>query len=112
MNAEVRSEISPELAAQALRMADDIRSGRLGPERHAEVVALIGKLTETTLEWFFIRPLDSLGVGFALRSAVKLGLASASRAIRIGFGQVIPKIHRDHWTKLADYLEESVRRPE
>lgn len=98
----------PELARRARTVAAAIRSGELGPKRHAEVVALLSEVTEASLRWFFERPVEELGGGPTLRATVRLGASGATRAIRLGLGRVLPRIRQDRWCRIADYIEESI----
>ena len=108
MSHRVVACIPEALAVRAQHVIEQIRAGELGPEDHARVVKLITDISEAVMHHFFIRPMPHLGVGMALRGVVKVGVGSAVKAIGMGLGRVVPKIDREHWTRIADFLDEAI----
>ncbi|HEU0195871.1 MAG TPA: hypothetical protein VFQ88_01475 [Nevskiaceae bacterium] len=108
MSAPLGAAVSPELLAEVRRVVAAIRAGEVGPGRHAEVVDLVARLTEASMNWFFVRPAAELGLNVALRGVVHVGVNGAVKMIRVGLGRALPRVKAERWPRIADYLEESV----
>lgn len=104
----VGATIPPQLAAEALRIVEDIRGGRLTPKDSERVVKVIVKMSETVMHFFFMRPTEAFGVGMTLRGIVQFGVSSALKGISYGLGKIVPKLNQQQLLQLADFLDEAL----
>ena len=104
----VGAPIAAEIAADALRVIEDIRAGRLTPRESHRVVAVIARMTEASMHHFFIVPSKAFGLGLTLSSIVEWGANSSVKVIGAGLKRVIPKLRDAQLRQLADFLDESL----
>lgn len=99
----------PVPAALAERARGVIDRLRTDPRKVArdEVVDLVGDLTQASFDYHFVRPLEDLGVGFATRKGIQVGLAGAVRIIRSSMQKVVKALDEKNYAKLAGYLEQA-----
>lgn len=108
MSSPLYGELPEDLVDEVRATIDAIRDGSLGPSSHARVVDLIARMTDASFKHFFIAPLSDLDVGPTLRGLINVGLGSATKAVRMGLGRVLPKISAARWPRIADFLEAAV----
>ena len=72
-----------------------------------EIIQLIIDMTDASFKYHFVRPLKGLGVGFATRTSIDVGLLGAMRVIRSSLSRVVGHLSDDQAVKLADYLADA-----
>lgn len=102
------SPIAPDLASEleallvAIRQADD-------PTLHRAAAAdLIIRLTDASLDYFFLRGVDRLGLGLIAKQATSLGLKTASGGIALFVRRLGKTMTADQVRHLADLIEELI----
>lgn len=98
--------VSETLSERTRDMIDRLRAEPEAVAR-SEVVDLVADLTQASFDYHFVRPLQDLGVGFATRKGVQVGLSSAVRVIRSSMQKVVNSLDDAHYAKLADFLEDA-----
>ena len=59
----VGAPIPEAVALEALRTAEKLRSGKASPRDAEQAVEVICKMTDEVLNYFFVRPIERLGMG-------------------------------------------------
>lgn len=98
--------IADDLAERTRQTIERLRSAPDQVPRD-DVIALIVELTEKSFDYHFQRPLRALGVGLATRKSIDYGLKGAMRVIRSSMQRVIRGLDREHYAKLADFIEDA-----
>lgn len=98
--------VSDELAERTRQTIDNLRATPDQVKRD-DVVELIVELTDKSFDYHFQRPLRALGVGMATRKSIDYGLKGAMRVIRSSMQRVIRGLDHDHYSKLADFIEDA-----
>lgn len=83
MSSHVAAPVPSDLAADGRAVAERLRNVDDPDEVREEAVRVILALTDEGLKSFFLRPVERLGLGFIGRSAVDVGLRTASGAISV-----------------------------
>lgn len=104
----VGAPIAPELAAEALRVAEAIKSGKLGPKDADQVIDVVSKMTEASMHHFFVKPIQTFGGGMTMRGFAEFGVSSASKAIRFGLKKILPKLKQEQWQQIGTLLDEAL----
>jgi len=73
-----------------------------------DIIAIIYRMTEVSLEANFLEPTKAFGAGQTLIKMVELTITSSLKATRYGLKKVIPKLNPQQKQQLADFLEESM----
>lgn len=99
--------IDEDLATQAQALVDKIRAadGEIGDT--GQITAVISRLTEASLDYYFTRPVRELGGGRTVTGIVTMGNRGAVQVIRRGLKQVMNRFNREQILRVADYLEDS-----
>jgi len=100
---------APVSDALAKRTDEMIKKLRNSPDDvpRGDVIDLVMELTDASFHYHFVRPLEDLGVGFATRKAIQVGLNGASRAIRTSMQRVVKSLDDKHYPKLAELLDDA-----
>jgi len=102
----VGTPVSPELARDAERLVEELRSGyEIEPER---IVGVVYGLTEESLRCQFIRPTEAFGLGMRLRKMIEFAVNTSLKGMRYGLDHVIPKLDDAQRRQLADFLDEAL----
>lgn len=96
-------------AALQARVADMIKTLREAPDTVSRetLIALILELTDASFQYHFVRPLKPLGIGFATRKSIDVGLMGAMRVIRSSMQRVINAMEAERFARIADFLEDA-----
>lgn len=98
--------INADLSSRTEKMISDLRNAP-GEVPRGDVIDLVVELTEASFQYHFVRPLKDLGVGFATRKGIDVGLMGAVRVIRSSMQKVIKAMDDSNYAKLADFLEQA-----
>lgn len=98
--------VSETQAQRIKQMIEDLRNNPNDVAR-GDVVDLVVELTDTSFNYHFVRPLQDLGVGFATRKGIDVGLKGAVRVVRSSMQKVVKSMDDAHYAKLADFLEDA-----
>ena len=98
--------IDARLDTRIQRMITDLREAPSSVARD-EIIQLIIDMTDASFKYHFVRPLKGLGVGFATRTSIDVGLLGAMRVIRTSLSRVVGHLSDDQAVKLADYLDDA-----
>ena len=98
--------IGADLDARIVRMIDDLRRAPASVERQA-IIELIIEMTDVSFKYHFVRPLKGLGIGFATRKSIDVGLLGAMRVIRSSLSRVVGHLDDEQAARLADYLADA-----
>ena len=79
---------SDELRKKTINVLDALEQAEDPKQYRDELRDLVVELTDTGLNYFFIKPLELAKVGFVTQRSAKLGIAGAQRVM----GKVIRKI--------------------
>ena len=98
-------ELSPELLARTEAIIDKLRSAEDRRARLQELIAVVLELTETGLDAYYLKPLELAEVGFASRSAAKVGVAAAGKGIPVIVRKVLGKMSDEQLLTVADFMD-------
>jgi len=84
----MRFLLSEELRTKTINVLDALEQAEDPKQYRDELRDLVVELTDTGLNYFFIKPLELAKVGFVTQRSAKLGIAGAQRVM----GKVIRKI--------------------
>ncbi len=107
----VGAPIEPALAQEALRVAQQIRSGELTADKSAAVVDVVARMTAQVLNHFFVKPVDAFGGGMTMKGVAEFGVRSAGKGIRMGLSKMLPRLKPAQWKQVADFLDGSLYDP-
>ena len=100
---------SPELRAETLRVLDAIE-GAGDPTAHRKALAaVVGKLTESGLEYYFMQPLVTAHAGFVVEQSARLGLAGANRVLGPILGSVIGRLDGAQLVAVCGHIRHLMR---
>ncbi len=100
---------SPELRAETLRVLDAIE-GADDPTVHRKALAaVVGKLTESGLESYFMQPLAAARAGFVVEQSARLGLAGANRVLGPILGSVIGRLDGPQLVTICGQIRDLMR---
>lgn len=106
MTPHVATPIPTELAERARSVAESLRTEEdLEPIRE-EAIRTILELTEVGLQGFFLSPVERLRLGFIGRSAVEVGLKTASGAIAVFIKRLGRSLDQEQGRELGRILDE------
>lgn len=83
MTTYIGAPISPELAQGLDEFFLKVRAAERPRDHRAEGVNLILRMTQESLDYYFLRSVDLLGVGSLAKKGVSLGLSTALRGISV-----------------------------
>ena len=112
MRTLVGAPIDPALAHEVLSVAKRIRSGELTAHDAPKVIEVISRMTTQTMNHFFVRPVDIIHGGMTMKSIAQFGVSGATRGICFGLGKILPRLKPAQWKHVADFLEESLHKPD
>ena len=98
-------ELAPELLAKTEAIIGKLRSADDQRAYSKELIEVILELTETGLGAYYLRPLEIAKVGFASRSAAKVGIAAASKGIPVIVRRVIGKMSGEQLLTVAEFVD-------
>ena len=106
MTTLVGCPVPDNLADEAMALVDRIRACDGDMQDVSEITDVICRLTETSLDYYFTRPVRELGAGRTLLGVVNVGNRGALKMIRGGMQQVLSRLQSDQILQVADYIEE------
>lgn len=95
------------LAEEALGLVAEIREADGDFADKRRITSVIGKLTESSLDYYFVRTVRELGAGRAMTGVVTVANRCAVQAIRKGMQQVIGRFDQNQTLRMADYIEQA-----
>lgn len=98
--------VDDALADEATAMVAHIRACDGDVDDVSDITALISKLTEASLDYYFTRPVRELGAGRTLLGIVAVGNRGAQKVLRGGMQQVLSRLNQEQILQIADYIEE------
>jgi len=101
----VAAELSPELAATAKDLVRRLREAPRATDLRDETVALILRLTEHSLEFYFRHPVEKLEAGMLTVTSVRLGLATFSSTLSIMVRRIVGGMNEAQMRGLATIIE-------
>lgn len=99
--------IDAALADEAAELINEIRENQGAVDDVGKITAVIAKLTSTSMDYFFTRPVRELGAGRTLLGVVSVTNRGAVKVIRGGMQQVLSRFNEQQILQVADYIEES-----
>lgn len=100
--------LPPHLAESALRLAGQMRQGRLNARECAEVVDVVVEMTDHVVGYFFVQPVDAMGLGLASRKIAHWGVSSSMKTLHYGLRKALPRLDARQWRMVGDLLERSL----
>ncbi|MEM9554323.1 MAG: hypothetical protein AAGC60_08700 [Acidobacteriota bacterium] len=104
----VATAIPDDLARDLDRLLQRIRAAEDATAHRDEGIELIQRLTDAGLEGFFLRPVESMGLGLVARKATAVGLRTASSAIGVFVRRIGRGFTDEQVRALADLLDDMV----
>jgi hypothetical protein len=105
MQPYIASPIPAELAADMERVLAEIRAAE-HPRDHREAgVDLIIRLTDASLDYYFLRSVEVLGLGALAQQLTRMGLKTATSGIAMFVRQVGKSMTDQQILQLAEMIE-------
>lgn len=98
--------VEESLANEAMALVEEIRAQNGDMDDVGRITAVISKLTEASLDYYFTRPVRELGAGRTLMGIVAVGNRGAQKVLRGGMAQVMARFNQQQILQVADYIEE------
>lgn len=95
---------SDTLHARILQFLDALEQAE-DPTKHANSLGdLVVELTDTGMDYYFLKPLELAGVGFVLRQSASLGTAGAVKVIGSVTRKIIGRLDGPQLLSIGAYL--------
>lgn len=104
----LHSPMPEPLAEAARRVVGELRAGRYDDADREPVIEVIGDITETILDYAFIRTTREMKLGLVLRGIADFGIKSAIKVTRVSLDKIIPKLDAAQLRQVAGFIEEAM----
>ncbi len=95
---------SQALREETLAVLDALEAAE-NPRAHAKALAaLVGKLTESGLDYYFMRPLEEARAGLVLEKTARLGIGGATRMLGPLLGNVLGRLDGNQLRAIAAHI--------
>lgn len=108
MTTYIGSPISSELAQDLDAFFVRVRAADRPRDHRSEGIDLILRMTRESLDYYFLRSVDLLGIGTLSKKAVKLGLDTSVRGISVFVKSIGRAISDEQVVKLSHLVEDLV----
>ena len=100
---------SAELHAKTIHLLDTLESAE-DPTHHSDALGeLVVELTDTGMDYYFLKPLQLVQVGFVVQQSANFGMAGAVRIIASVIRNIIGRMDRDQLLAICGYLRQLMR---
>ena len=97
---------SEELREKTLEMLDTLEQAEDPKQYRNELGDLIVELTDTGMDYYFIKPLELAKVGFMTQQSAKIGIAGAERVIGTVIRKIIGGMDKDQLLIISSYIRQ------
>ncbi|MEM1176780.1 MAG: hypothetical protein AAGM22_00420 [Acidobacteriota bacterium] len=104
----IAAPISPEMAQEMDDLLNRIRTSDKPSRLSRDGADFIMRLTETCLDYYYLRSVKALGLGLMATKATQVGLKTAVSGISVFVKQASRMMSDEQVIKLADLVEELV----
>ncbi|MEM8994744.1 MAG: hypothetical protein AAGF23_08120 [Acidobacteriota bacterium] len=104
----IAAPISPELAQEMDDLLRRIRASEKPSRLSREGADFIMRLTETCLDYYYLRSVKALGLGMVATQATRVGLKTAVSGISVFVKQASRMMSDEQVRTLADLVEDLV----
>lgn len=95
---------SQALRDETLTLLDALEAAE-DPRDHAKALAaLVGKLTERGLDYYFMRPLEEARAGLLLEKSARIGIGGATRMLGPLLGNVLGRLDGEQLRAVAGHI--------
>jgi len=107
----VAFEIDKDQHAKVLAIVAALRDDPADREVVGGLIDLVLDLTDTGLNYFFLYPLELVGVSAIRRKGVEVALGTAARVLPSVVRSTVRSMDESQLLQLADFLEQMVSEP-
>ena len=104
----VGAPIPPALAHEAIALVAAMRDGSLPHSETERVIKVVVRMTGASLEYYFVRPVDVLGLGMTARKVANFGTSSMVKTLNFGLGKMLHRVSHKQWLQIADLIDEAL----
>ena len=100
---------SAELHAKTIDLLDTLEHAE-DPTQHSDALGdLVVELTDTGMDYYFLKPLRLVQVGFVVQQSANLGMAGAVRIIASVIRNIIGRMDKDQLLAICGYMRQLMR---
>ena len=100
---------SEELHTKTIHLLNVLEQAE-DPTKHSSALGdLVVELTNTGMDYYFLRPLQLAKVGFVVQQSANLGVAGAVRIIASVIRNIIGRMDQNQLLTIASYIRELMR---
>ncbi len=107
----VRIAYSEELHARVVRLLDTLENAEDPTVHRSSLGDLVVELTNSGMDYCFLKPLELARVGFVLQQSANLGVAGATRIIAPMIRSVIGRLEKTQLLVVGGYLRQLIGAP-
>jgi len=105
-NPSLRFFYSDELQAKTLQLLDTLEQAE-DPKKHRGTLGeLVVELTNTGMDYYFIKPLQLAGVGFVVQQSANLSMAAALKIIGSVIRNIIGRMDKAQLIAVCGYIRQ------
>ncbi|MEE4380255.1 MAG: hypothetical protein V2J55_22435 [Candidatus Competibacteraceae bacterium] len=97
---------SEALRKKTLELLDTLEQAEDPKQYRDELGDLIVELTDTGMDYYFIKPLELAKVGFVTQQSAKIGIAGAERVIGSVIRKIIGGMDKDQLLIISSYIRQ------
>jgi hypothetical protein len=100
---------SEELHAKTLKLLDALEQAE-DPTQYRDALGdLVVELTDTGMDYYFLKPLQLAEVGFVIQQSANLGIAGALRIIGSVIRNIIGRLDKNQLLIIGGYIRQLMR---
>ena len=107
----VAFEIDPDQYTRISEVVSALRKDPADRKVVGDLIDLVIDLTDTGLTYFFLHPLELVGVGTIRRKGVEVALGTAGRLLPSVVRRTVGSMSVDQLLQIADFIEAMVSGP-
>lgn len=97
---------SEKLREKTINVLDTLEQAEDPKQYRDELQDLVVELTDTGLDYFFIKPLELAKVGFVTKRSAKLGIAGAQRVMGKVIRRIIGGMDKNQLLVISSYIRQ------
>jgi hypothetical protein len=97
---------SVELHTKAIHLLDTLEHAEDPTQYRDALGELVVELTDTGMDYYFLKPLQLAQVGFVVQQSANLGVAGATRIIASVIRNIIGRMDKDQLLAICGYMRQ------
>jgi len=105
----LRFQYSKKLHTKTLKLLDALDETEDPTEYRGALGDLVVELTDTGLNYYFLKPLQQAEVGFVVHQSASLGISGALRMMSSVSRTIIGRLNKNQLLTIGDYIRQLMR---